>query len=217
MFRRRPPRRRPPGRRRPLRPSRGPRPLPPRVRRALDRANRLMASQRFAQAAVIFDRLSEQASRRDRFVPAAALSLQSFRAHFSAGDVDTALERAREGLRLLIRGGRAGRVPNVLARMTAVLRGKGYGAQAGQLERQAAHELEGIGLSLGDGTPAPSNVEGSTAPPPMVEEARGRTVSAGSLPASCSGCGAPLIPGEVEWHDAHTAECLYCGAVVKPL
>jgi len=217
MFRRRPPRRRPLGRRHPLRPPQGRRPLPPEVRRALDRANRLMASQQFAQAAVIFDRLSKKACQRGILVPAAALSLQSFRAHFTAGDVDAALERAREGLRLLIQGGRAGRVPNVLARMTAVLREKGYDAQADQLERQAARGLEEMGLSLGDGVSAPSSVQGSVAPRPTIEGTRGRPVQRGSLPASCSGCGAPLIPEEVEWHDVHTAECLYCGAVVKSL
>ena len=37
----------------------------------------------------------------------------------------------------------------------------------------------------------------------------------GNLPSRCSGCGAPLVPDEVEWHDATTAECLYCGAIVK--
>jgi len=44
---------------------------------------------------------------------------------------------------------------------------------------------------------------------PQVTERRG------ALPASCSGCGASLIPDEVEWHDPHTAECPYCGTVVK--
>ena len=38
---------------------------------------------------------------------------------------------------------------------------------------------------------------------------------AGTLPAKCDGCGAPVIPDEVEWHDARTAECLYCGTVLK--
>ena len=37
----------------------------------------------------------------------------------------------------------------------------------------------------------------------------------GSLPAKCDGCGAPLVPDEVEWHDAHTAECPYCGTIAK--
>ena len=37
----------------------------------------------------------------------------------------------------------------------------------------------------------------------------------GTLPSRCAGCGAPLLPDEVEWHDAYTAECVYCGTVSK--
>ncbi|MBU0702738.1 MAG: hypothetical protein KKC18_02600 [Chloroflexi bacterium] len=44
---------------------------------------------------------------------------------------------------------------------------------------------------------------------PQVTEKRG------SLPAGCGGCGAPLIPDEVEWHDPRTAVCPYCGTVAK--
>jgi hypothetical protein len=83
--------------------------------------------------------------------------------------------------------------------MTAALRRKGYDAQADQLEQEAAQALEGVGLSLDE---VRQRV-------PQVTERRG------ALPARCSGCGVQLIPDEVEWHDAHTAECLYCGTVIK--
>ena len=65
MFRRRPFRRPPLFRRRPRsRPAPPPtrRPLPPRVRQALTRANRLMADGQFAEAAGIFERLSHSFS-----------------------------------------------------------------------------------------------------------------------------------------------------------
>jgi len=193
MFRRRPFRRL----RRPL--LRGRRPLPPRVRQALIRANRLMAEGQFAEAGGIFEQLSEEANQRGMLIRAADLALQSSRAYFAASDVDTALEWARQALRLFVRGGRVGRVPLVLSKMTSALRQKGYDAQADQLEREATQALEEVGLSL--------------------DEARQRAPQAverrGSLPARCAGCGAPLVPDEVEWHDAHTAECPYCGTVAK--
>jgi hypothetical protein len=47
-------------------------------------------------------------------VRAAGLALQASRAHLFADDVEAALQQAREALRLLIRGGRAGRVGRVL-------------------------------------------------------------------------------------------------------
>lgn len=196
MFRRRRPVRRPPP------PLGGPLhrpPLPPRVKRALARANRLMAGGQFAKAAGAFGQLSEKARERGMLVRAADLTLQASRAHFAAGDVGAALEQARQALRLFVRGGRAGRIPLVLSKMTAALRNKGYDAQADQLEQEAAQLLEEMGLSLDE---AKQQI-------PTMPEKRG------SLPAKCGGCGAPLIPDEVEWHDAHTAECPYCGTIAK--
>jgi len=173
------------------------------VRRALARANGLMAAGQFVEAANIFERLSEEARQCGMLVRAADLALQASRAHFAADDVEAALERAKEALRLLVRGGRAGRVPRVLSRMTTALREKGYDAQAGQLEQEAAQALEEVGLSLDEVRQ-------------RAPQAAGRfALKRSTLPARCGGCGAPLVPDEVEWHDAHTAECLYCGTVIK--
>jgi hypothetical protein len=169
------------------------------VRRALTRANGLLAEGQFAEAADIFAELSEEARQRGMLVRAADLALQASRAHLFADDVEAALERAREALRLLVRGGRAGRVGRVLSRMTAALRQRGYDIQADQLEQEAAQALEGVGLSLDE---VRQRV-------PQVAEGRG------TLPAQCGGCSARLVPDEVEWHDARTAECLYCGTVIK--
>jgi hypothetical protein len=83
--------------------------------------------------------------------------------------------------------------------MTAALRKKGHDAQADRLEQDAAQMLEEMGLSLAEAEQRVSQV---------IEKR-------GTLPARCSGCGASLVPDEVEWHDAHTAECCYCGTVTK--
>ena len=207
MFRRRPFRRPRLGRRRPPPfppgagvPPRRP-PLPTGVRQELARANSLMADGQFAEAADVFGGLSEKAKEHGMLVRAAGLALQASRAHLAADDVEAALQRAKEALRLLARGGRAGRVPRVLSRMTAALRGKGYDAQAEELEQEAAQALEEMGLSLDEVR--------ERAPESQATEKRG------SLPAHCSSCGARLVSDEVEWHDAHTAECLYCGTIVK--
>ena len=200
MLRRRPPRRRPLMRRPPPVP-RGPRrpSLPPRVRQALVRANGLLADGQFAQAAAAFGRLSERAGQRGMHAPAGDLALQTSRAHFAAGDVDAAIEWAKQGLRLLVRGGRVGRASVVLPKIASTLREKGYGDEAADLEQWATEALAKVGLSF--------------------EEAAQRSTEVprerGDLPARCAGCGAPLVPDEVEWHDAHTAECLFCGALAK--
>jgi hypothetical protein len=158
-----------------------------------------MADGQFTEAAAIFDQLSEEAKQRDMPVRAADLALQASRAHFAADNVDVAMDRAREGLQLLVRGERLERVPRVLSRMTSALRERGYDAQADQLEQDAARMLEEVGSSLEDARQRT----------PQMTERRG------ALPPQCRSCGASLVPDEVEWHDAHTAECVYCGTVVK--
>jgi hypothetical protein len=132
--------------------------VPLRGREALVRANNLMASKRFVEAAGICEHLAQAAKQRGMIGRAADLTLQATRARFAAGEVDAAVERGSEAMRFLVRSGRVGRVPSVLEKITTALR---------------------------------------------------------DLPSRCSGCGAPLVPDEVEWHDATTAECLYCGAIVK--
>jgi tetratricopeptide (TPR) repeat protein len=203
MFRRRPFRRRPLIRRRqPLPPAGAPphRPLlSPEARQALARANRLMADGQFAKAANLFGDLSEQAKQHGMLARAADLALQASRAHFVADDIEAALKWARQALRLFARSGRVGRVPLALSKMTTALRKKGYDAEADQLEQEATQALEEMGLSLDEAEQRA----------PQIPEKRF------TLPARCSGCGAPLIPDEVEWHDAHTAECPYCSTIVK--
>jgi len=174
--------------------------LPLIARQALARANDLMAGGQFAEAAGIFERLSAEAQQRDMPIRAADLALQASRAHLAAGAVEAALERARWALRLFVASGRPGRISVILPRMIAALRQQGYHAQASQLEQEAAQMLEEAGI------PFSAAVQG--VPQPAAERH-------GTLPARCEGCGASLVPDEVEWHDAHTAECPYCGTLAK--
>jgi tetratricopeptide (TPR) repeat protein len=158
-----------------------------------------MAEGQYVEAAAAFARLAEKAQEHRMPARAADLTLQAARAFFAAGDIDAALEHAKQALRLLARGGRAGRIPVVLSKMTAALRGRGYDTQADELEQEAERVLGEVGLSLDE----------------AQQQAPRAPEKPGTLPAKCDGCGAPVIPDEVEWHDAQTAECLYCGTVLK--
>ena len=188
-------------RRRPARFWRGPvhRPPPvPAVRDALTRANRLMADGRYAEAAAIFQRLSHEAQQRGLIVRAGDLAFQAARAWFRAGDIEAALEWACKGIRSLIQGGRPDRAERVLFRITAALREKGYETQADQLEQEVKQVLEEV-----------------VVPGQVVQQADPVPKRRAALPATCGGCASPLIPDEVEWHSADTAECLYCGSIIK--
>jgi tetratricopeptide (TPR) repeat protein len=202
MFRRRP--RRPLLRRRPLRPRPRPgiplgKPLASKLRQILIRANQLMAQGQFTEAAAIYERLCEEGGERGFVARAADFALQAARAYFAAEDIDASLANAKKGLYLLAQGGRVDRIPRVLSKMMTRLREKGYNVQADELEQEAAQILGELGLSL----------EEAEQQAPQMPEKRG------TLPAKCDGCGAPIIPDEVEWHDAQTAECLYCGTILK--
>ncbi len=174
--------------------------MPPRAHRALARANGLMMDGQFTEAANIFRQLADKAQELDRPIRAAGLMIRAARAHLAAGDASAAVKRAQQALLLFIRNGRVGRVPHLLARMTETLRNKNYHAEADELERAVEEGLGEMGLSLEEVTQRVA-----------AEKPKPR----GTLPAQCAGCGAPLAPDEVEWHNAHTAECPYCGTVVK--
>lgn len=173
-------------------------PLPPRALQALANAHNAMAEGRYAEAAAIFGDLSTEAVQRGMPIRAADLALQASRAHFAADNVEAAMDWARQALRLFARGGRIFRIPPLLAKMATALREKGYTEQAEQLEKEAAQILGEAGVSLDE-----------------LSASQPKEKRHDALPARCAGCGAPLIPDEIEWHDVHTAECPYCGTLVK--
>jgi hypothetical protein len=154
----------------------------------------------FARAAQIYGAECDKA--RDRGQPGAAakLALQAARAHLQANDVAAALDRGKQALRLMTRSGRLGRVPIVLNRMVDQLREKGYETEADQLKAEVEAKLAEAGISLEE---AAQQAAGPTA------ERRGQ------LPGKCTACAGPLNPNDMEWYDSHTAECPYCGSVIK--
>jgi hypothetical protein len=71
--------------------------------------------------------------------------------------------------------------------MVKVLREKGRNAEAEALERELSQ------------MPAPARPGGRR----------------GELPGKCSQCGGPVKENEVTWVGTNSAECPYCGSVVK--
>ena len=202
MIRRRPPRR--PARRPLRRRVRPPRPavravVPPRLRQALERGHRAMESGDFDLAARIFGEEADKAHNKGQFAAASRLALQCARAHLAGDNISAALERGKQALQFMAQSGRPGRIPAALNRMVEQLRQRGYEAEADQLQREVEERLAEVGLNLQD------------AQAQAVTPARRR----GQLPGKCSTCAGPLNPNEVEWYDSHSAECPYCGSVLK--
>ena len=180
-------------RRRPLRPlrqrllGRGLRPGVA-VPQPVRRAMRLWEEGRFAEAAEAFEDLSRGAEEEGRLFQAANLLSQAARCYLRLEDVDAAHERVLRALDLFQRAGRAGAARRLLERTIAVLREKGREDQARALERE-----------LSQLPAAPSRPVGRR----------------GELPGKCLQCGGPIKEAEVTWVGSSSAECPYCGSVVK--
>ncbi len=162
---------------------------------ALQQAFQMLDSGRYAEAAAAFWQLAEALRERGMPVRAGKLAMQAASAYLQAGDPNAALQCGRQGLALFVRGGRPGLAVRLTSRMVHALRERGYAAQADALQAEVNQHLAGV---------APE-------PAPFGAPAVGH----GDLPAHCSACGGPLRPDEVDWLDATTAECPYCGNPIK--
>ena len=151
------------------------------------RARKLFDEGKFEEAAEAFDELAQGAEERGMVFQAAHLTLQAARCYLKLDNLDAAYERGMQGLELFKEAGRPDVARGFAEKMVEVLREKGRAAEAEALER----ELKQL-------PPAPR-----------------RGVRRGELPGKCSQCGAPIKESEVAWVGPSSAECPYCGSVVK--
>lgn len=176
------------GRKAPDRPARSISPM-------LLQAHRLFSWRQYLPAADLYERLAEGALTRE---PARAphLFLQSGRARIAGGQIEHGMGQIRRGLEMLLTQQRYTELQRVAWRVEQGLANNGLEQQAEQIRNWLA------GLE-----PTETVIDWRTAP--TVAPARIR------LPLSCSSCGGVVDPTEVEWVDAITAECSYCGSLLR--
>jgi tetratricopeptide (TPR) repeat protein len=178
----------------------------PRPRQMLARANRLFGRGEYAEAAPIFDRLAKGAAERGMLNRAGDLYLQSARCYLGMGKAALAVERGKHALRLFGRAGLFGKIERLMPRLVEALQEKGYQAEAEALQQEVEARLAEV-------PPERRQPPGArpAAWPSMARPAMARR----ELPARCSACGAPVKPDDVTWLDPQSAECPYCGSVLK--
>ena len=181
-------------------------PRRPRPRRMLLRVNHLFNQGKFSEAAPIFDRLAEGAAERGMLNRAGDLYLQSARCYLETGNAALAVERGKQALRLFGRAGLVGKIERLMPRMVEALQEKGYEAEAEALRQEVEARL----AEIPPGRRPPPGVR-PAGWPPFVEPPAARR----QLPAKCSACGGPVKPDDVTWLDPQTAECPYCGSVLR--
>lgn len=177
----------------------------PRPRRMLERANRLFDRGKFAEAAPIFDRLARGAAERGMLNRAGDLYLQSARCLMEIGEAAVAVERGKHALRLFGRAGLFGKIERLMPRMVEALQEKGYQAEAAALRQEVEARLAEV-------PPERRQPPGAR---PAAWPSTARRLARRELPAKCSACGGPVRPDDVTWPDSQTAECPYCGSVLK--
>jgi hypothetical protein len=166
----------------------GPGQIPPILREA----NLAFDKGEYGRAAELFERIAQAADARGG--PHAPLfHMQAGRARVLAGQTALGIPSLKRGLALLAQRQQFQRLLNVKKRVVSELKARGLIEEADQLEAW----LKTI-------APPPSEFE--TILPPSKKP---------TLPTHCPQCGAAMRSDEVDWIDAVTAECGYCGSPVR--
>jgi hypothetical protein len=161
-------------------------------------ANRLMAEGQFAAAAGKFEMLAESA-RAGNLPVAPRLFFQAARANWRAGQIPRGMQLLRTGLGIQGAAGALGPVFRISSAAIRELEETGHPQEA----REVKEYLSGIpGWNEAAALKAEAAAPAAEVPP--------------FLPAHCGQCGAVVRLDEVEWIDAHTAECAYCGSPIRP-
>ena len=170
----------------------------------LKQANALMTNGNAGQAAPLFAQLAAQMEASGHPRRAANLHARAAHAFADSQAGQMALGQARSALNLFISNGMALRAPMFFSNITRKMGNHGMTNAANALQQEYAGRLRGGGgLRRRQGGPG---VAAAAAPAAPVR---------GTLPTSCPKCGAPVHGGEANWIDNNTAECDYCGALLR--
>lgn len=159
---------------------------------ALNRANQLVAGGQPEQAAPLFAGLASAMETTNHPRRAANLHAQAAHAYADSQQEQNALTQARAALTLFLQYQMVQRSPVFYTNITRKLSAHGMKNAAATLAQEFGNRVGAM--------PAP-------VPPPP---------SRGQLPTNCPQCGGPIHASAANWIDATTAECEYCGALIRP-
>lgn len=177
------------------------RPIPPRYlmtnTTAIDgvaRANQLLANGQPQQAAELYMQLAREMQEAGRLRQAANMHAQAAHAWLDVGVQERALNQASLALRMFANQGMWERALQFKVNFLAHL-----------------HQTGGEGASTSVEGEYDSLANAAGINPQVAARA---VINRGSLPAICPHCGVPLRSDTVDWIDAVSAECGFCGGTV---
>ncbi|MEN8173051.1 MAG: hypothetical protein ABFS03_09245 [Chloroflexota bacterium] len=160
----------------------------------LKRAHRSMELGEHANAAALFEQLARTAHDRNRLRQAPRLYLQAARGYILSRDMNQAETQIWIGLKILAEEKKWGQLHRLGDRVVIELQ---------EWEQpELAEDVKSWLLK--------------TLPEAAAEKIHGKVAShRRQLPLKCPSCGGALIPDEIEWLDANTGECSFCGSAVR--
>jgi hypothetical protein len=164
----------------------------PVVVRAVARANQLLDNGKPADAAEIFSQLAQGGDSRGRPRLGANMHAHAAKAYAQAKNESAALTHSRQALNAFTQLGMAPRAGQFFTNAIGMLRQNGLGEAADSLQKEYGDKLKAASAA-------------GIAPV-------GRR---GRLPAQCPHCAGPARSDEVDWIDEYSAECNYCGGVMR--
>lgn len=168
-------------------------PIPGPFIQDLRQASQLMSAGHYQSAQDLYARLALAAESSGHPRQAANLHAQAAQAAAMHPSREAALLHARAAFNGFQRLAMLPRLKGFLASFVSLLRSQGLQAEANLLLLEYGGQIN---------HPAGQ-------PPASQEEAQ-----PGRLPTTCPQCGAPVRSDEVEWIDAYSAECAFCGGVI---
>jgi hypothetical protein len=160
--------------------------------KTLATAQQLLSENKPVEAAALFAQLAQRAEKNGRLKRAANLHAQAAHAYAAGSQEQAALAQGRRALNLFIQLGMNERSAIFLANLRRKLRAHGLQVAADALDGEFGEKVPALG---GQASQAVNSQHGS-------------------LPSNCPQCGGPLRSDEVDWIDAHSAECPFCGSVI---
>ena len=170
--------------------------IPRRVNPRLVQANRLFAAGEYKKSAELFEELAQRAVARGG-LRAPHLYLHAARARLFSEQMEASMELTQKGLELFEKQGRWNELRRIGNRVVTTLQERKCGTEAKIIAEWLENALADYG-----GISEPAIPERSTKKRPH-------------LPLQCPSCGGPIHPKEVEWVDDVTAECNFCGNLVR--
>lgn len=165
----------------------------PNIPPALQRAHELMELGNYAEAAVAFETLAQAAEKRTG-PRAPFLYLQAGIARIQLKQTAVGMRHLNHGLELFATSGRYHQLYRAGGRIVRELKAHGLEKEAQEIANLVQRHIPAISESPTQRGPDPSRA---------------------MLPTHCTSCGGPVRSDEVEWIDANTAECPFCGSPIR--